>query len=313
MYQIGIDIGGTSIKAGLVSDGRIISWKSVPTDTDAGADKIIGDIAQMVNALKDDAGDKIITGVGIGCPGAVNSCTGMVDHAYNLKWDYVPLGERMQKLTGYPTRVCNDANAAALGEAKYGAGKAYQNSVFITIGTGIGSGIIIDGRLYEGNQSKGAEIGHVVIRSGGEPCTCGRRGCFEAYSSATALIRDTTRAMLKDPDSKLWTVCPDIDKVNGKTVFDAMLMDDKTAQGVFDNYIRMLGEGLVNIINALRPEAIILGGGVCAQGDVLLVPLKKYIAKYAFGEGPHVGLHIASLKNDAGIIGAAALVAWSNT
>ena len=313
MYQIGIDIGGTSIKAGLVSDGRIISWKSVPTDTDAGADKIIGDIAQMVNALKDDAGDKIITGVGIGCPGAVNSCTGMVDHAYNLKWDYVPLGERMQKLTGYPTRVCNDANAAALGEAKYGAGKAYQNSVFITIGTGIGSGIIIDGRLYEGNQSKGAEIGHVVIKSGGEPCTCGRRGCFEAYSSATALIRDTTRAMLKDPDSKLWTVCPDIDKVNGKTVFDAMLMDDKTAQGVFDNYIRMLGEGLVNIINALRPEAIILGGGVCAQGDVLLVPLKKYIAKYAFGEGPNVGLHIASLKNDAGIIGAAALVAWSNT
>ncbi len=313
MYQIGIDIGGTSIKAGLVSDGRIISWKSVPTDTDAGADKIIGDIAQMVNALKDDAGDKIITGVGIGCPGAVNSCTGMVDHAYNLKWDYVPLGERMQKLTGYPTRVCNDANAAALGEAKYGAGKAYQNSVFITIGTGIGSGIIIDGRLYEGNQSKGAEIGHVVIKSGGEPCTCGRCGCFEAYSSATALIRDTTRAMLKDPDSKLWTVCPDIDKVNGKTVFDAMLMDDKTAQGVFDNYIRMLGEGLVNIINALRPEAIILGGGVCAQGDVLLVPLKKYIAKYAFGEGPHVGLHIASLKNDAGIIGAAALVAWSNT
>ena len=313
MYQIGIDTGGTSIKAGLVSDGRIISWKSVPTDTDAGADKIIGDIAQMVNALKDDAGDKIITGVGIGCPGAVNSCTGMVDHAYNLKWDYVPLGERMQKLTGYPTRVCNDANAAALGEAKYGAGKAYQNSVFITIGTGIGSGIIIDGRLYEGNQSKGAEIGHVVIKSGGEPCTCGRRGCFEAYSSATALIRDTTRAMLKDPDSKLWTVCPDIDKVNGKTVFDAMLMDDKTAQGVFDNYIRMLGEGLVNIINALRPEAIILGGGVCAQGDVLLVPLKKYIAKYAFGEGPHVGLHIASLKNDAGIIGAAALVAWSNT
>ena len=313
MYQIGIDIGGTSIKAGLVSDGRIISWKSVPTDTDAGADKIIGDIAQMVNALKDDAGDKIITGVGIGCPGAVNSCTGMVDHAYNLKWDYVPLGERMQKLTGYPTRVCNDANAAALGEAKYGAGKAYQNSVFITIGTGIGSGIIIDGRLYEGNQSKGAEIGHVVIKSGGEPCTCGRRGCFEAYSSATALIRDTTRAMLKDPDSKLWTVCPDIDKVNGKTVFDAMLMDDKTAQGVFDNYIRMLGEGLVNIINALRPEAIILGGGVCAQGDVLLVPLKKYIAKYAFGEGPHVGLHIASLKHDAGILGAAALVAWSNT
>ena len=228
-------------------------------------------------------------------------------------WDSVPLGERMQKLTGYPTRVCNDANAAALGEAKYGAGKAYQNSVFITIGTGIGSGIIIDGRLYEGNQSKGAEIGHVVIKSGGEPCTCGRRGCFEAYSSATALIRDTTRAMLKDPDSKLWTVCPDIDKVNGKTVFDAMLMDDKTAQGVFDNYIRMLGEGLVNIINALRPEAIILGGGVCAQGDGLRVPLKKYIAKYAFGEGPHVGLHIASLKNDAGIIGAAALVAWSNT
>lgn len=313
MYQIGIDIGGTTVKAGLVKDGRIVSWKTVVTDIDNGPDKIIADIAALVNSLKDDAGDKIITGVGIGCPGAVNSCTGVVDHAYNLKWDYIPLGEKMQKLTGYPTRVCNDANAAALGEAKYGAGKAYKSSVFITIGTGIGSGIIIDGRLFEGNQSKGAEIGHVVIKSGGEPCTCGRKGCFEAYSSATALIRDTKRAMLRDQGSKMWEICPDIEKVNGKTVFDAMLLDDRPAQGVFDNYIKMLGEGLVNIVNALRPEAIILGGGVCAQGDVLLVPLKKYIAKYSFGEGPHVGLHIASLKNDAGIIGAAALVAWSNS
>ncbi len=313
MYQIGIDIGGMSIKAGLVSEGRIISWRSVPTDTDAGADKIIGDIAEMVNQLKEEAGDKIITGVGIGCPGAVSSSTGVVDHAYNLKWDYVPLGEKMQKLTGYPTRVCNDANAAALGEAKYGAGKRYKSSVFITIGTGIGSGIIIDGRMFEGNQSKGAEIGHVVIKSGGEPCSCGRRGCFEAYSSATALIRDTRRAMLKHPDSKLWTVSPEIEKVSGKTVFDAMLLEDRTARRVFDSYIKMLGEGLCNIINALRPEAIILGGGVCAQGDVLLVPLKKYISKYSFGEGPHVGLHIATLKNDAGIIGAAALVAWSNS
>ncbi len=313
MYQIGIDIGGMSIKAGLVSEGRIISWRSVPTDTDAGADKIIGDIAEMVNQLKEEAGDKIITGVGIGCPGAVSSSTGVVDHAYNLKWDYVPLGEKMQKLTGYPTRVCNDANAAALGEAKYGAGKRYKSSVFITIGTGIGSGIIIDGRMFEGNQSKGAEIGHVVIKSGGEPCSCGRRGCFEAYSSATALIRDTRRAMLKHPDSKLWTVSPEIEKVSGKTVFDAMLLEDRTARRVFDSYIKMLGEGLCNIINALRPEAIILGGGVCAQGDVLLVPLKKYINKYSFGEGPHVGLHIATLKNDAGIIGAAALVAWSNS
>ena len=312
MYQIGIDIGGTTVKAGLVSEGRIISWKSVVTDVDAGADKVIADIAGLVNSLKDDAGDKVITGVGIGCPGAVNSCSGIVDHAYNLKWEYVPLGEKMQRLTGYPTRVCNDANAAALGEAKYGAGKTYKSSVVITIGTGIGSGIIIDGKLFEGNQSKGAEIGHVVIKSGGEPCSCGRRGCFEAYSSATALIRDTRRAMMKNSKSKLWEVSPDIDGVNGKTVFDAMLLGDKTAKRVFDNYIKMLGEGLVNIVNALRPEAIILGGGVCAQGDVLLNPLKKYIAKYAFGEGPHVGLHTATLKNDAGIIGAAALVAWAD-
>lgn len=313
MYQIGIDIGGTSIKAGLVKNGRIISWKSVVTDTDAGPDKIIEDIAKMVNELKADAGDKIITGIGIGCPGAITSCTGVVDHAYNLKWNYVPLGEKMQKLTGFPTRVCNDANAAALGEAKYGAGKAYQNSVFITIGTGIGSGIIINGHMFEGNQSKGAEIGHMVIKSDGEPCTCGRKGCFEAYSSATALIRDTKRAMELHPESKLWEVSPELDQVNGKTVFDAMLLGDTVAQGVFDNYIKMLGEGIVNIINMLRPEAIILGGGVCAQEDVLLVPLKKYIEKYSFGEGPHVALHIASLKNDAGIIGAAALVAWRNS
>ena len=167
-------------------------------------------------------------------------------------------------------------------------------------------------RLFEGNQSKGAEIGHVVIKSGGEPCTCGRRGCFEAYSSATALIRDTKRAMLRNRNSKLWEICPDIDNVNGKTLFDGMLAEDRTAKRVFKNYITMLGEGLVNIINALRPEAIILGGGVCAQGEVLLTPLRKFIDEYSFGEGPHVGLHTATLKNDAGIIGAAALVAWAD-
>lgn len=310
MYQIGVDIGGTSIKAGLVDEGKIISRRTIPTDIEGGPDKIIRDIAKAIIELKNDAGDRIITGVGIGCPGAISSSTGVVDHAYNLKWDFIPLAEKLQKLVGFPVRVCNDANAAALGEAKYGAGKTFKSSVFITIGSGIGSGIIIDGKLLEGNQSKGAEIGHIVIKAGGEQCTCGRKGCFEAYSSANSLIRDTKRAMLKNRDSKLWKVCPDINLVNGKTVFDGMLLEDETARKVFKSYVTMMGEGIVNIINALRPEAIILGGGVCAQGDVLLAPLKKYVAKYSFGDGPDVELHIASLQNDAGLIGAAALVEW---
>ena len=310
MCQIGVDIGGTAIKSVLVSSGQVLACKSIPTDIEAGPDKIIKDIAGLIKELKELSEGRVITGVGIGCPGAINSKTGMVDHAYNLKWDFVPLAAKLRELVGYPIRLSNDANAAAFGEARYGAGKNYKNSVFVTIGTGIGSGIIIDGKLYEGNQSKGAEIGHIVIRSGSEPCTCGRRGCFEAYSSATSLIRDTVRAMKKNPDSKLWQVAKSVDQVNGKTVFDAVMLNDKTAKSVFNHYIKMLGEGLVNIANSLRPEAIILGGGVCAQGEVILKPLRKFVAKYSFGDGPMVDILTASLKNDAGAIGAAALVEW---
>lgn len=313
MYQIGIDIGGTGIKAGLVENGKIISSRKVPTRVNDGADAIIDDIAKIVVELKEEAAPAVVTGVGIGCPGAISSSAGVVDFSGNLKWSYVPLGEKLNKKVCLPVRVSNDANVAALGEARYGAGKKYNSSVMITLGTGVGGGIIIDGKLFEGNQSKGAEIGHSVIRAGGEKCQgCGRHGCFEAYSSATALIRDTKRAMQKNPDSLLWKVCPNIDDVNGKTVFEARLLGDKAAIGVFDEYIHMLGESLVNIVNTFRPEAIILGGGICAEGDVLLAPLKKFIAENSFGEGPHVGLHVASLKNDAGIIGAAALVEWAN-
>lgn len=313
MYQIGIDIGGTGVKAGLVDNGRIISYRSIKTRVGEGADAIIDDIAELVKFLKEEAGSTVVTGVGVGCPGAITSSIGMVDFSGNLKWNFVPLGDKLAAKVGLPVRVSNDANVAALGEAKYGAGKKYNNSVMVTLGTGVGGGIIIDGKLFEGNQSKGAEIGHTVVKAGGEKCPgCQRRGCFEAYSSATALIRDTKRAMKKYPDSLLWKVCPDIEKVNGKTVFEARLLGDKPAIEVYNDYIRMLGESLVNIINTFRPEAIILGGGICAEGDVLLAPLKKFIAENAFGEGPHVGLHVATLKNDAGIIGAAALVEWAN-
>ena len=312
MYQIGIDIGGTGIKAGLVEEGKIIASKSIPTRVDDGVDIIVDDIVQLINYLREEAGSNIITGVGIGCPGTITSSAGVVDFSANLNWKFVPLADKVNAKVSLPVRVSNDANVAALGEAKYGAGKKFNSSIMVTLGTGVGGGIIIDGKLFEGNQSKGAEIGHSVIKSGGEKCSCGRRGCFEAYSSATALIRDTKRAMQKNPGSLLWKVCPKIDDVNGKTVFDARLLGDKAAIAVYDEYIRMLGESLVNLVNTFRPEAIILGGGICAEGDVLLLPLKKYIAEHSFGSGPHVGLYVASLKNNAGIIGAAALVEWVN-
>ena len=205
-------------------------------------------------------------------------------------------------------KVANDANVAALGEKMFGAGKEYNDMVMITLGTGVGAGIIIDGKLFEGNRSAGAEIGHMLLVHGGEQCTCGRKGCFEAYSSATALIRDTRRAMQNHKDSLMWEI-GSIDNVTGKTPFD-YAKKDKYAAEVVNNYIEMLGSALTDIANIFRPEAIIIGGGVCAQGDNLIVPLKQKIQSELFGAdfgSPEVVLRIAELGNKAGLLGAAAL------
>ncbi len=315
MYCVGVDIGGMSIKAGIVDNqGRIIKKDRVPTDVEGGADKIIADIGDMLLRLADPK-DRDFVGIGIGCPGAINSATGTIDRAYNLKWTNVPLAEKLSRYINRPIRVSNDANVAALGETMFGVGRMYSNTVMLTLGTGVGGGIIIDDKLYEGNESKGGELGHTVICVDGEQCTCGRRGCLEAYCSATALIRDTKAAMQADKSSAMWEYAEgSLDNVSGKTAFECSKTGDKSAIKVVDKYIKYLGEGMLNFANIFRPQAIILGGGVCAQGSYLINKLKDYCAErdYGFAGMPRFDILVAQLGNDAGIIGAAALIFSNN-
>ena len=314
MYYVGIDIGGTGIKAGIVNDnGEIVARNKIVTDIASGAEKIINDIANQVFALAQDNGYKMsdIKAIGVGCPGAINSKTGVVDYSNNLYWEKVPLASMLEEKIGKKVKVSNDANVATLGESKVGAGKNYSDVILITLGTGVGGGVVIDNKLFEGNESKGAEFGHTVIIKGGEPCTCGRRGCLEVYASATALIRETKIAMNKNSETYMWKYCNnDIETVNGLTAFESAKKGDKVAQEVVNNYIECLGEGLVNFVNVFRPQAIMLGGGVSAQGEYLTKPLNEYVKTNAYGgeKAPAVDVVIASLGNDAGIIGAASLV-----
>lgn len=310
MYCIGVDIGGMSIKAGVVDKhGNILKKGTVVTDVEGGPAKIIKDIAELIRSLADPA-DREFMGIGIGSPGAVNSSTGVIDKAYNLNWTDVALVEELTRYINKPIKLSNDANVAALGETMFGVGRMYSDTVFITLGTGVGGGLVLGGKLYEGNEGKGAELGHMVLVVDGEQCTCGRKGCMEAYCSASALIRETKKAMLADKNSAMWKFSPSLDEVNGKTAFECSKKGDKAAIGVVDYYVKYLGEGMLNFANIFRPQAIILGGGVCAQGDYLINKLKDYCKDrdYGFSGMPRFDILVAQLGNDAGIIGAAGLL-----
>ena len=310
MYCIGIDIGGMSIKAGVVDrDGNIVKKGKVVTDVAAGEHKIINDIGRLVLSLA-DPNDRDFVGIGIGCPGAINSSTGVVDRAFNLNWHKVALAEELARMINKPIKVSNDANVAALGETMFGVGRMYTDTVFLTLGTGVGGGIVLGGKLYEGNESKGAELGHMVLAVDGEPCSCGRKGCMEAYCSATALIRETKKAMLADKSSAMWKFSPSLEEVDGRTAFECSKQGDKAACAVVDYFVKYLGEGMLNFANIFRPQAIILGGGVCAQGYYLIYKLKDYCKdrNYGFADTPRFDILVAQLGNDAGIIGAAGLI-----
>ncbi len=309
-YYIGIDLGGTFIKGGIVDEnGKIIADDKIPTESEKGGGRVAANIASLVEKLLETTGvaKENVLGVGMGSPGMIDSKKGVVVFSGNLHWSHFPLAEETQKLLNLPVKVANDANVAALGETKFGCGKNYQNTILITLGTGVGGGVVIDGKLFEGYQSAGAELGHSVIVAGGEQCTCGRKGCLEAYASATALIRDTKRAMENNKNSKMWAI-GSTEQVTGKTAFD-YYDNDESAKAVVDNYIEKLGVGLTNLANEFRPEAIILGGGVCAQGDNLVKPLQAFLDKEIFAgeKGPQVKILTATLGNSAGILGAAAL------
>ena len=309
-YYAGIDLGGTFVKGGIVDEeGNILVKDKIPTGKERPYAEIAADMAQLVLDLAKKAGisPADVKAAGVGSPGTIDSKNGVIVYSNNIRWEKVPLGAELKKHLGIPVFATNDANAAALGESFAGAAKSYPSSVFITLGTGVGGGIILDNVLFEGNRSAGAEIGHMVIRMGGEKCTCGRRGCFETYASATALIRQTKNAMEKDKTSKLWEICPNPEDVNGKTAFDGMRAGDKTAEKVVKNYITYLAEGIANLANIFRPDAVVLGGGVCAEGDNLLVPLRRKVNRLLYGGTKYapVLVTVAQLGNDAGLVGAA--------
>ena len=311
-YYVGIDLGGTFIKGGIVDDlGNIILSDKTPTESAGGSEVVAKNIAGLVASLLLKAGLKNtdVVGVGMGVPGMIDSKAGVVTYSNNLGWKDFPIGKRVSELTGLQVKIANDANVAALGEVKFGGGIGADNVVMLTLGTGVGGGAVVEGRLLEGNKGAGAEFGHSCISVGGELCTCGRRGCLEAYASATALIRDTKRAMQAHPESEMWKVAATLDEVDGETAFKVKDTDDAAGE-VVKNYIMMLGEGLVNITAVFRPEIILLGGGVSAQGDTLIKPLQSYVDKHMFaGElGPRVEIKIANLGNRAGLVGAACLL-----
>ncbi len=309
---IGVDIGGMSIKAGIVDlNGKIIEKNSVKTNSKNGAEPFLKDIKSLLSNLLEYANKNnySIGGIGFGVPGVVNNKLGTIDYACNLNLYNVPLKDYLKDLN-LPIFVSNDANVATLAEQRWGVARGYNDVVMLTLGTGIGGGIVIDNKLFEGYEGKGAEMGHQVIVVDGEECGCGRHGCFEAYASASALLRYTKEYMQKDKSSLMWEYCDNkIENVNGLTSFECAKKGDKTANKVVDLYIKYLGEGMLNICNIFRPQVIVLGGGISNQKEYLKDKVQKYLEEryYGYKETPRVEVLIAELKNDAGIIGAATL------
>ncbi len=313
-YRIGIDLGGTNIKIGIVnSSHKIIAHHSVKTLVDRHYTQIVQDMAEAVLFALKQANISVDScqALGIGSPGCIDFKNGIVIFAGNLHWEQVPLLAELKKYINLPMGLSNDANCAALGEVIAGAAREYHNAVMITLGTGVGGGVVIDKKIFEGGHAGGTELGHTTILSGGEYCTCGRHGCFEAYASATALIRDTKRAAKKYPHSLLNQLCEgNLEHINGVTPFDAAKQGDPAAKEVVENYIKYLGEGIINMVNIFRPDVVLLSGGICNQGAYLTDPLNDYIKKYCFaGTRVYIPPVIrATLGNDAGIIGAASIV-----
>lgn len=318
MYYIGVDLGGTNIAVGIVNeDFEIVKKGSTPTKPERGADAIVEDMATLSRKLIAEMGitmDDIVS-AGVATPGTANSETGVVEYANNIPFLKYPLAERLSSLLdGKPVYIENDANAAAKAEAMAGVAKGAPFSVMITLGTGLGGGIVIGGKVYSGFNFAGAELGHIVIEKGGRKCSCGRCGCWEAYSSATGLVNITKDAIVAAREAGRETAMEemiggDLEKVSARTAFNAMKAGDAVGAEVVDEYIGYLATGIVNIINIFQPNVLSIGGGVCNEGDNLMKPLleKVWSETYSREGTPQTQILIAKLGNDAGIIGAAVL------
>ena len=309
-YFVGIDLGGTNIKAGIVrEDGKLLRKANMKTAVNEGDIRIVQDMAELTKDVMREQSLSVsdITAVGIGTPGVPNTEKGLLVFANNIPFRNTPMRNIFQEELNLPVFIENDANCAAMAECKAGAAKGTLHSVTVTIGTGLGSGVIINGQIYSGFNQAGVEFGHTTIVKDGFPCSCGRRGCLETYASATGLIRMTNEMAEKHPDSKLHDLMRRDEKISARHAFEAMKDGDPYAYELVQNYIEYISEGLANLINTFMPEILVIGGGVCHEGDTLLVPLiEKTMRKPLWGQGvKRTEIRLAELGNDAGIIGAA--------
>ena len=313
MYHIGIDLGGTNIAVGVTDDDfNIIGRGRKRTPVGAESDEIISEMAAAAKMAVENAGLQMsdIADVGIAAPGTINSETGYIEYSNNIKFKNYPAVQKLKELLGADKcYIANDANAAAYGELLAGAGKGCKDFVAVTLGTGVGSGIILDGKILTGSNFAGGEIGHSYIIAGGEKCSCGNCGCWEAYASASALKRQTAEAMMAHPESVMWKIAGSLEGVDGRTAFDAMRKNDEAGKEVVDNYIRYVSIGIVNVINIFQPEFVCIGGGICNEKETLLAPIREFVDAHDYNRNPKVRTKIctAILGNDAGIIGAAGL------
>lgn len=309
-YYVGIDLGGTNIKAGIVDEkGELVNRLSIKTNANRPMEDIIHDMGTLVLDVIKDKNLQLsdIECVGIGSPGTPDNEAGLLVYANNLPFVNAPMRALIREVVDLPVYIDNDANCAGMAEAYAGAGKGAKNSVTITLGTGIGAGVIVNGRIYSGFNQAGSEFGHTVIVSNGVPCKCGRKGCFEQYGSASALGRMTKEAADAHPESMLTEIIEEQGKINAKAAFIGLKRGDEVAKQVVEDYTDYLSDGLANVINAFMPEVLIIGGGVCNEGDPLLIPLQeKTMSKPYFGPGvAKTTIKLAQMGNDAGIVGAA--------
>lgn len=318
MYYLGIDLGGTNIAAGVVNQNyEIIGRGERKTNTPRPAEEILEDMAKAARSAVADAGLKMqdIACCGIGAPGSVDSSEGIIYDSNNLGFELLPMQKIMEKKLNMSCIVHNDANVAALGEMLNGAGKGARSFVAVTLGTGVGGGVIINNTMLTGVNSAAGELGHTIIQLNGEPCTCGSKGCWEAYASVTALIRQTKQKMEENPDSLMWDISrKNNGKVDGRTAFDAMRAGDEVAKAVVDKYCEYVACGVCNMVNIFQPEVLCIGGGISKEGETLLEPIREYVAKnrYSKKSDKQTLIKAAELYNDAGIIGAAFLHTLDN-
>lgn len=315
MYRIGIDLGGTNIAVGIVDDNhKIVVKKSTPTLAKRESEAIVADMARVCLEACASLGINVkdVANIGIASPGIANPNNGCVEYANNLPFRRFPIVKLLAGLLGVDEKlikIANDANAAAWGEAVAGAAKGSANSIMVTLGTGVGGGIIIDNKILTGFNSAAGEIGHIVIEQDGAPCGCGRRGCWESYSSATALIRMTKEAIDECKKTGRYTSMSSLERISGRSACEAMRAGDEVATEVYNKYVKYLATGITNLVNIFQPEVISLGGGVSNEGQSLIDAILPQVRAEQYG-GDVVALtelRIATLGNDAGIIGAAAL------